>query len=219
MESFSNREQNEEIRRERARERSRQYYQQNTERIRERSRQWREENEERIRERTREWRLTSENARCNDGCIDILHSDKFISFKYKKKFECPGVRVCYSCAVEDIRLSENNLLKMKKKEYYNIYTTKVGYLHRIEYAILNKLNEDPFIDMLNQSSLNIHDKDIVALLGKSTEIEKRPDRAYLINNHLIFFEVDERLDHEKSIERLRHIRNRLQSKFENMSSL
>ena len=49
-------------------------------------------------------------------------------------------------------------------------------------------------------------------------MERRPDRAYIINNHLIFFEIDERIDHEKSIERLKHIRNRLESKFENHQS-
>jgi len=164
------------------------------------------------------WKFTSETARCNDGCIDILHSDDFISFKYKNKYDCPGVRVCYSCAVDDIRLTEDTALKLKKKEYYNIYTTKVNYLHRIEYAILNYLNEDSVIDELNKSFLNIHDKDIVAILGKSTEMERRPDRAYIINNHLIFFEIDERFfDHEKSIERLKHIRSRLELKFENQS--
>ena len=95
----------------------------------------------------------------------------------------------------------------------------MNYLHRIEYAILNYLNEDAFIDELNNSFLNIHDKDIVAILGKSTEMERRPDRAYIINNHLIFFEIDERFfDHEKSIERLKHIRSRLESKFENHQS-
>ena len=115
-------------------------------------------------------------------------------------------------------LTNDTALKLKKKEYYNIYTTKVIYLHRIEYAILNYLNEDVFIDELNNSFLNIHDKDIVAILGKSTEMERRPDRAYIINNHLIFFEIDERFfDHEKSIQRLKHIRSRLESKFENQS--
>ena len=171
-----------------------------------------------IADKNRQWRLTSEKARCNDGCIDILHSNDFISFKHKNKYDCPGVRVCYSCAVDDIRLTEDTALKLKKKEYYNIYTTKVNYLHRIEYAILNYLNEDAFIDELNNSFLNIHDKDIVAILGKSTEMERRPDRAYIINNHLIFFEIDERIDHEKSIERVKHIRSRLESKFENHQS-
>ena len=214
---------------ERIREQKRQYKEENVDRIREqnrqyreenavRIRQWREENADRIREQTRQWRLTSENARCNDGCIDILHSNDFISFKHKNKYDCPGIRVCYSCAVDDIRLTDDTALKLKKKEYYNIYTTKVNYLHRIEYAILNYLNEDAFIDELNNSFLNIHDKDIVAILGKSTEMERRPDRAYIINNHLIFFEIDERFfDHEKSIERLKHIRSRLESKFENQS--
>ena len=225
----------------RIRDRIRQYYQENRDRIREQHRQWNQENAdrirqyneenrerrqqyyqenaERIREQTRQYRLTSENARCNDGCIDILHSNDFISFKHKNKYDCPGIRVCYSCAVDDIRLTDDTALKLKKKEYYNIYTTKVNYLHRIEYAILNYLNEDAFIDELNNSFLNIHDKDIVAILGKSTEMERRPDRAYIINNHLIFFEIDERFfDHEKSIERLKHIRSRLESKFENHQS-
>ena len=225
----------------RIRDRIRQYYQENRDRIREQHRQWNQENAdrirqyneenrerrqqyyqenaERIREQTRQYRLTSETARCNDGCIDILHSNDFISYRYKNKYDCPGIRVCYSCAVDDIRLTDDTALKLKKKEYYNIYTTKVNYLHRIEYAILNYLNEDAFIDELNNSFLNIHDKDIVAILGKSTEMERRPDRAYIINNHLIFFEIDERFfDHEKSIERLKHIRSRLESKFENHQS-
>ena len=63
--------------------------------------------------------------------------------------------------------------------------------------------------------LNIHDKDIVSIVGKTTTIEKRPDRAYLMDNNLIFFEIDETgADHEKSIERLLYLRNRLQSTFE-----
>ena len=198
----------------RLREKQRQYNQKNADRLR----QYYQKNAERIREQHRQYRLTSETARCNDGCIDILHSNDFISFKHKNKYDCPGIRVCYSCAVDDIRLTDDTALKLKKKEYYNIYTTKVNYLHRIEYAILNYLNEDVFIDELNNSFLNIHDKDIVAILGKSTEMERRPDRAYIINNHLIFFEIDERFfDHEKSIERLKHIRSRLESKFENQS--
>ena len=81
-------------------------------------------------------------------------------------------------------LNRRYYIKTKKKEYYNIYTTKVNYLHRIEYAILNYLNEDSFIDELNNSFLNIHDKDIVAILGN-----QRKFRAYIINNHLIFLKL------------------------------
>ena len=125
------------------------------------------------------------------------------------------MRVCYGCAIADIRSTEKPELKQEKKDYYNIHTTKTRYLFRIEYAILCHLNDYPLIDQMNQEVLNIHDKDIVSIVGKTTTIEKRPDRAYLMNNNLIFFEIDETgADHEKSIERLLHLRNRLQTTFE-----
>ena len=83
----------------------------NVDRIRQYTRQYNQENADRIREH----RLTSENARCNDGCIDILHSNDFISYRYKNKYDCPGIRVCYSCAVDDIRLTDDTALKLKKE--------------------------------------------------------------------------------------------------------
>jgi hypothetical protein len=170
-------------------------------------------NKEQIQERRR----TSDKNRCNDLCIDILHSQTDHSRRYKYKFgyEDGSVRVCYGCAIADIRSTEDPELKKQKKDYYNIHTTKTRYLFRIEYAILCHLNDYPSIDQMNQEVLNIHDKDIVSIVGKTTTIEKRPDRAYLMNNNLIFFEIDETgADHEKSIERLFHLRNRLQTTFE-----
>ena len=124
------------------------------------------------------------------------------------------MRVCYTCAIADIRSEQDKELKKQKKNYYNINTSKTEYLFRIEYAIICHLNEYSLIDQLNQELLNIHDKDIVSIIGKTTTIEMRPDRAYLINNNLIIFEIDEKgVKHEKSIKRLLHIRNRLQEKF------
>ena len=124
------------------------------------------------------------------------------------------MRVCYTCAIADIRSEQDKELKKQKKNYYNINTSKTEYLFRIEYAIICHLNEYSLIDQLNQELLNIHDKDIVSIIGKTTTIEMRPDRAYLINNNLIIFEIDEKgVKHEKSIKRLLHIQNRLQEKF------
>ena len=198
---------------ERIQERDREYYQKNKERKRERAQEHYQKNKEHIQERRR----TSDKNRCNDLCIDILHSQTDRSFKFKNKFGCDdgSVRVCYGCAIADIRSTEDPELKQEKKDYYNIHTTKTRYLFRIEYAILCHLNDYPLIDQMNQEVLNIHDKDIVSIVGKTTTIEKRPDRAYLMNNNLIFFEIDETgVDHEKSIERLLHLRNRLQTTFE-----
>ncbi len=180
-------------------------------------RQWRQKNPERKRQNIRKWRLTSDKNRCNDLCIDILHSEtEKPSYKYKNKFgyEDGLVRVCYTCAIADIRNEQDKELKKQKKNYYQINTRKTEYLFRIEYAIICHLNEYSLIDQLNQELLNIHDKDIVSIIGKTTTIEMRPDRAYLINNNLIIFEIDEKgVKHEKSIERLLHIRDRLQEKF------
>ena len=198
---------------ERIQERDREYRQKNKEKLEERGREYRQKNKERFQERRR----TSDKNRCNDLCIDILHSQTERSFKFKNKFGCDdgSVRVCYGCAIADIRSTEKPELKQEKKDYYNIHTTKTRYLFRIEYAILCHLNDYPLIDQMNQEVLNIHDKDIVSIVGKTTTIEKRPDRAYLMNNNLIFFEIDETgADHEKSIERLLHLRNRLQTTFE-----
>ena len=181
-------------------------------------RQWRQNNPERLRQLKRKWKLTSDKNRCNDLCIDKLHSEtEKPSYKYKNKFgyEDSSVRVCYTCAIADIRNEQDKELKKQKKNYYQINTTKTKYLFRIECAIICHLNEYSLIDQLNQKSLNIHDKDIVSIIGKTTTIEMRPDRAYLINKNLIIFEIDEKgVKHEKSIERLLHIRNRLQEKFE-----
>ena len=202
---------------ERIQERDREYRQKNKEKLEERGREYRQKNKERFQERRQEWRRTSDKNRCNDLCIDILHSQTERSFKFKNKFGCDdgSVRVCYGCAIADIRSTEKPELKQEKKDYYNIHTTKTRYLFRIEYAILCHLNDYPLIDQMNQEVLNIHDKDIVSIVGKTTTIEKRPDRAYLMNNNLIFFEIDETgADHEKSIERLLHLRNRLQTTFE-----
>jgi len=204
------------------------YYQKNKERIQERARENRQKNKEQIQERDREHyqknkeqiqerRRTSDKNRCNDLCIDILHSqtDRSRRYKYKFGYEDGSVRVCYGCAIADIRSTEDPELKQEKKDYYNIHTTKTRYLFRIEYAILCHLNDYVLIEQMNQELLNIHDKDIVSIVGKTTTIEKRPDRAYLMNNNLIFFEIDETgVDHEKSIERLLHLRNRLQTTFE-----
>ena len=192
--------------------------QNNPERNRQNDRQWRLNNSERNRQLRRKWILTSDKNRCNDLCIDKLHSEtEKPSYKYKNKFgyEDGSVRVCYTCAIADIRNEQDKELKKQKKNYYQINTTKTKYLFRIECAIICHLNEYSLIDQLNQKSLNIHDKDIVSIIGKTTTIEMRPDRAYLINNNLIIFEIDEKgVKHEKSIERLLHIRNRLQKKFE-----
>ena len=202
--------------------------QKNKERIQKRKQEWYNKNKERMqkrmqehyqknKERMQEWRRTSEKNRCNDLCIDILHSQTDRSFRYKNKFGCDdgSVRVCYGCAIADIRSTEDPELKQEKKDYYNIHTTKTRYLFRIEYAILCHLNDYPLIDQMNQEVLNIHDKDIVSIVGKTTTIEKRPDRAYLMNNNLLFFEIDETgVFHEKGIERLIHLRNRLQTTFE-----
>ena len=197
------------------------HYQKNKERILERMQEHYQEyyqkNKEQMQVRMQEWRRTSDKNRCNDLCIDILHSQTDRSFKFKNKFGCDdgSVRVCYGCAIADIRSTEKPELKKQKKDYYNIHTTKTRYLFRIEYAILCHLNDYALIEQMNQELLNIHDKDIVSIVGKTTTIEKRPDRAYLMNNNLIFFEIDETgVDHEKSIERLLHIRNRLQTTFE-----
>ena len=65
-------------------------------------------------------------------------------------------------------------------------------MFRIEYAIICHLNEYSLIDQLNQELLNIHDKDIVSIIGKTTTIEMRPDRAYLINNNLIILKLMKR---------------------------
>ena len=205
-------------------EQKREYRQKNKERIKEQKREYRQKNKEQIKEhyqknkeQIQERRRTSDKNRCNDLCIDILHSQTDHSRKYKYKFgyEDGSVRVCYGCAIADIRSTEDPELKKQKKDYYNIHTTKTRYLFRIEYAILCHLNDYPSIDQMNQEVLNIHDKDIVSIVGKTTTIEKRPDRAYLMNNNLIFFEIDETgADHEKSIERLLHLRNRLQTTFE-----
>ena len=204
-------------------ERSRQYDRQwrlnNSERNRQNKQRWRQNNSEKLRQLNRQWKLTSDKNRCNDLCIDKLHSEtEKPSYKYKKKFgyEDGSVRVCYICAIADIRNEQDKELKKQKKNYYQINTRKTEYLFRIEYAIICHLNEYSLIDQLNQKSLNIHDKDIVSIIGKTTTIEMRPDRAYLINNNnLIIFEIDEKgVKHEKSIERLLHIRNRLQEKFE-----
>ena len=203
-------------------ERSRQYDRQwrlnNSERNRQNKQRWRQNNSEKLRQLNRQWKLTSDKNRCNDLCIDKLHSEtEKPSYKYKKKFgyEDGSVRVCYTCAIADIRNEQDKELKKQKKNYYNINTTKTEYLFRIEYAIICHLNEYSLIDQLNQELLNIHDKDIVSIIGKTTTIEMRPDRAYLINKNLIIFEIDEKgVKHEKSIERLLHIRNRLQEKFE-----
>ena len=195
----------------------RQYYRQWRQNNPEYDRQWRQKNPERKRQNIRKWRLTSDKNRCNDLCIDILHSEtEKPSYKYKNKFgyEDGSVRVCYTCAIADIRSEQDKELKKQKKNYYNINTSKTEYLFRIEYAIICHLNEYSLIDQLNQELLNIHDKDIVSIIGKTTTIEMRPDRAYLINNNLIIFEIDEKgVKHEKSIKRLLHIRNRLQEKF------
>ena len=209
---------------ERMQKKQREYRQKNKERIQERDREYRQKNKEKLeeyrqknKERFQERRRTSDKNRCNDLCIDILHSQTERSFKFKNKFGCDdgSVRVCYGCAIADIRSTEKPELKQEKKDYYNIHTTKTRYLFRIEYAILCHLNDYPLIDQMNQEVLNIHDKDIVSIVGKTTTIEKRPDRAYLMNNNLIFFEIDETgADHEKSIERLLHLRNRLQTTFE-----
>ena len=206
----------------------REYHQKNKERILKQKQEYRQKNKEQIlkkalehyqknKEQIQERRRTSEKNRCNDLCIDILHSQTDRSFRYKNKFGCDdgSVRVCYGCAIADIRSTEDPELKQEKKDYYNIHTSKTRYLFRIEYAILCHLNDYPLIDQMNQEVLNIHDKDIVSIVGKTTTIEKRPDRAYLMNNNLIFFEIDETgADHEKSIERLIHLRNRLQTTFE-----
>jgi hypothetical protein len=198
---------------ERIQERGREYRQKNKEKLQE----YRQKNKEQIQERRQEWRRTSDKNRCNDLCIDILHSQTEFSFKFKNKFGCDdgSVRVCYGCAIADIRSTEKPELKQEKKDYYNIHTTKTRYLFRIEYAILCHLNDYPLIDEMNQEVLNIHDKDIVSIVGKTATIEKRPDRAYLMDNNLIFFEIDETgVYHEKGIERLLHLRNRLQTTFE-----
>jgi hypothetical protein len=204
--------------------RAQEYYQKNKEQIREykqknkgQIQEYQQKNKEQIQKQQREWKRTSEKNRCNDLCICFLHSETHRSFKYKNKFGCEdgSVRVCYGCATIDIRSTEDPELKQEKKDYYNIHTTKTRYLFRIEYAILCHLNDYALIDQMNQEVLNIHDKDIVSIVGKSTTIEKRPDRAYLMNNNLLFFEIDETgADHEKSIERLLHLRNRLQTTFE-----
>ena len=193
------------------------YRQKNKERIKKQNQEYQQKNKERLQEYGREWKRTSVKNRCNDLCICFLHSETHRSFKYKNKFGCDdgSVRVCYECATIDIRSTEDPELKKQKNDYYNIHTTKTRYLFRIEYAILCHLNDYPLIDQMNQEVLNIHDKDIVSIVGKTTTIEKRPDRAYLMNNNLIFFEIDETgADHEKSIERLLHLRNRLQTTFE-----
>lgn len=195
----------------------RQWRQNNRERNQQYQRQYRQDNAERNQQYHLKWRRTSDKNRCNDGCIDILHSEtEKPSYKYKNKFgyEDGSVRVCYTCAIADIRNEQDKELKKQKKNYYNINTSKTEYLFRIEYAIICHLNEYSLIDQLNQELLNIHDKDIVSIIGKTTTIEMRPDRAYLINNNLIIFEIDEKgVKHEKSIKRLLHIRNRLQEKF------
>ena len=196
----------------------RQWRQNNPERSRQNKQRWRQNNPERNRQLKQKWKLTSDKNRCNDLCIDKLHSEtEKPSYKYKNKFgyEDGSVRVCYTCAIADIRNEQDKELKKQKKNYYNINTSKTEYLFRIEYAIICHLNEYSLIDQLNQELLNIHDKDIVSIIGKTTTIEMRPDRAYLINKNLIIFEIDEKgVKHEKSIERLLHIRNRLQEKFE-----
>ena len=196
----------------------RQWRQNNPERSRQNKQRWRQNNPERNRQNIQKWKLTSDKNRCNDLCIDKLHSEtEKPSYKYKNKFgyEDGSVRVCYTCAIADIRSEQDKELKKQKKNYYNINTSKTEYLFRIEYAIICHLNEYSLIDQLNQELLNIHDKDIVSIIGKTTTIEMRPDRAYLINKNLIIFEIDEKgVKHEKSIERLLHIRNRLQEKFE-----
>ena len=82
----------------------------NVDRIRQYTRQYNQENADRIREH----RLTSETARCNDGCIDILHSNDFISYRYKNKYDCPVYESVIHVLSTTFALTDD-ALKLKRK--------------------------------------------------------------------------------------------------------
>ena len=85
------------------------------------------------------------------------------------------------------------------------------------------MNEFDIIKYLNNNFLQSHDTDIATIIGKNKSMTaKKPDKCYVLQfeNHdglfLLHFEIDEKYDyknHEKNMNRLVQIRERLQQKF------
>ena len=212
------------------RDSQRRYYQNNSEAVRERVRIYRENNLDAVRERNRyrqrKYReMRPEALRCNDGCIAFLHSDTHFILCMKKKFGSEDIRVCYNCAKVDIINESDPEKKKEKKKYYNcFYGERCDFLFRIELAIFLYLNEFDIMEYLNSNFLQIHDTDIATILGKNKSMtEKRPDKCYVLRFEnkdglfVLHFEIDEKYEfnnHEKNMNRLVQIRERLQNHYD-----
>ena len=209
------------------RDRQKRYRENNLEAVRDREKRYRENNREAVRERVRRhYKKHPESLRCNDGCIAFLHSDTDFIPCIKKKYGSKDIRVCYNCAKVDIINESDPEKKKEKQKYYNcFYGERCDFLFRIELAIFLYLNEIDIIKYLNDNFLQIHDTDIATIIGKNKSMTaKKPDKCYVLQfeNHdglfLLHFEIDEKYEqfnnHEKNMNRLLQIRERLQKHYD-----
>ena len=199
------------------------YYEKNRQAERDSQRRYRENNPEVLR-KYREMR--PEALRCNDGCIAFLHSDIYFIRCIKKKYGSENIRVCYNCAKVDIINESDPEKKKEKQKYYNcFYGERCDFLFRIELAIFLYLNEIDIIKYLNGNFPQIHDTDIATIFGKNKSMTaKKPDKCYVLRFEnrdglfLLHFEIDEKYEqfnnHEKNMNRLVQIRERLQKHYD-----
>ena len=209
------------------RDSQRRYRENNPEAVLENRKRYYEKNRQAERDRQRKYQeMHPEAVRCNDGCIAFLHSDIYFIRCMKKKFGSENIRVCYNCAKVDIINESDPEKKKEKQEYYNcFYGERCDFLFRIELAIFLYLNEIDIIKYLNGNFPQIHDTDIATILGKNKSMtEKRPDKCYVLQFEnqdglfVIHFEIDEKYEqfnnHEKNMNRLVQIRERLQNHYD-----